>query len=154
MSKATFQAFVEADGRLTYKDVRSHREYLKQFYAGKFVDCSYKLPIRAKTNRQLRTWFGLFAETVLATFEDQGIDTSYIFGLDKPTGIPVDKNLLKNYMYAMCPTYDEHGRQITMRDMDSAQMTIFFEACRNWAASQWGVFCPIPKKEIKEMTPS
>ena len=102
-----------------------------------------------KSSKQLGAYFGLFAKTVLAEFEDRGIDTSYIFKLDKPTGIPISTGVLKDYMYSVCPTHDDKDNQITIRDMDTIQMAGFFDECRNFASSQWSIYVPEPDKDYK-----
>ena len=103
-----------------------------------------------RRSKQLGAWFGLFSKMVLAEFEDRGWDTSYIFKLPQPTGNPISEGLLKDYMYAMCPTYDKEGNSITMRKMDTGQMAKFFDECRNFAASQWCVNVPEPDKDWKK----
>ena len=103
-----------------------------------------------KTNAQLRAWWGLFAATVITEFNDRGYDTSFILNIDKPTGIPIDRDLLKEYMYNVCPVYDDEGRKIGMSSMSTEQMSKFFDDCRNYVASQWNIFVPEPDKEHKQ----
>jgi hypothetical protein len=106
----------------------------------------YQLP---KTHKQLGAWFGLFASMVLTAFEDRGYDTSYVFKLEKPTGIPISKDVLKDYMSSVCPVYDGETR-LTIKSMNIPQMADFFDKCRNFAASQWSIFVPEPDPKYKK----
>lgn len=102
-----------------------------------------------KTNAQLRAWWGLFASTVITEFNDRGYDTSFLLNTEKPTGIPIDRDLIKDYLYNVCPVYDSE-RRITMSSMDIEQMCKFFDDCRNFAASQWNIYVPEPDKNWRE----
>lgn|SRR4030042_252705 len=102
-----------------------------------------------KTSAQLKTWWGLFAATIITEFNDRGYDTSYILKVDKPTGIPISRDLLKEYLYNVCPVFRD-GRRITMSSMDTEEMSRFFDDCRNFAASQWNIFVPEPDPNWRE----
>lgn len=104
-----------------------------------------------KTSAQLKAWWGLFAASVITEFNDRGYDTSYILKVDKPTGIPIDRELLKEYLYNVCPIYRE-SRRVTMSSMDTEEMSKFFDDCRNFAASQWNIFVPEPDKNYRDKT--
>ncbi len=137
-------------GRLTLsREQKTLRQQFLNSLEGKpFVE-ELKRYRQKKSSKQLGAWFGLFGKIVLAEFEDRGIDTSYIFKLDKPTGIPISVGVLKEYMYSVCPTYNDSGNKITIRDMDTIQMAGFFDNCRNFAASQWDIYVPEPDPNYK-----
>ena len=97
-----------------------------------------------KTNAQLRAFWGLFIASVLGEFNDRGYDTSYLLKIDKPTGIPISRDLLKEYMYNICPIFDDDERRIGMSSMSVEQMCKFFDDCRNWASTQWNIYVPEP----------
>lgn len=132
----------------------SRQRYLIAFKEDDIIEENLKKHRNQKSQKQLGAWWGLFSKIVIAEFDDRGWDTSYIFRLDKPTGIGISKDLLKEFMYAMCPTYDDNGNRITMRKMNTLQMAGFFDDCRNFAASQWSIYVPEPdpnwKNKIKD----
>lgn len=126
------------------------KDYLSSTKDGTMVYVRIGRYSAPKTNAQLRAWFGLFLATVLAEFNDRGYDTSFLLNIDKPTGIPIDRDLLKDYMYNVCPVYNEEGRKIGMSSMNIEQMVKFFDDCRNFTASQWNIFVPEPDKDHKK----
>lgn len=124
-------------------------QYLSNLKASDLIEETLKKYRSPKSQKQLGAWWGLFCKVVLAEFDDRGWDTSYIFKLDKPTGIGISSELLKEFLYAMCPSYNDLGERITMRGMDTLQMAGFFEQCRNFAASQWSINVPEPDPNWK-----
>lgn len=139
------------NGKLCYApdQLKARRDYLKSL-EGQMVRETIAKYYQPKSNQQLKAWWGLFAKMVKAEFDYQGIDTSYLLKLDNPTGIPVSTELLKEYLYGVCPCYQD-GKRVTMRDMDTKQMATFFEECRNFAASQWHIVVPEPRKDKDEL---
>lgn len=107
---------------------------------------SYSQP---KTSAQLKAFWGLFIASVLSEFNDRGYDTSYLYRIEKPTGNQISGERLKDYMYEVCPVFNGDKR-ITISQMDVEQMCKFFDACRNWAASQWDIHVPEPDKNYKD----
>ena len=99
-----------------------------------------------KSDKQLNAWWGVFASTVKEEFDDRGWDSSYLFNLASPTGIEISRELLKEYMYAVCPVYDGDKR-VTISKMNTAQMAQFFSMCQAWAATQWHIIVPDPQRK-------
>jgi len=128
----------------------SRCRYLANFKVDDIIEETLKKHRNQKSQRQLGAWWGLFCKTVLAEFNDRGWDTSYIFKLTKPTGIGISKELLKEFMYAMCPSYNDPGERTTMSGMNTLQMAGFFDDCRNFAASQWSIVVPEPDPKWRE----
>jgi hypothetical protein len=126
------------------------KRFLSSFKPTDMIEETLTKYRQSKTNRQLGAWFGLFSKIVLEVFNDRGYDTSYIFKLPDPTGIEISPDLLKDYMYAMCPVFRDEKR-LTMRDMNTLEMADFFDKCRNFAASQWSIYVPEPQKNWKEL---
>ena len=98
------------------------------------------------SQKQRGAYFGLFCKVVLEQWRDIGIDTSYIYRLEKPTGIEVSSDELKLYLYSVCPTF-RNGKKVTMRDMDTQEMASFFDRCLKFASSQWGIVVPEPDEK-------
>lgn len=102
-----------------------------------------------KTNAQIKGFFGLFTSRVISEFNDRGYDTSYLYKTPNPTGIPISKDLLKEYMYNVCPVYRDN-RRMTISGMSVEEMSEFYENCCNFAASQWNIYIPETDKEWKK----
>lgn len=126
------------------------KRYLSTFKPSDVIKKTLEKYHQPKSNKQLKTWWGLFCKIVLAEFNDRGKDTGDVFNIDKPTGIEISKELLKDWMYILCPTYDDEGHRVTMSDMNTMQMAKFFDDCRKFASSQWSIYIPEPDKEWHE----
>ena len=146
------------DGQLKMspEQAAQRKLYLSSFKLDDVIEETLQKYRQPRSHKQLGAWFGLFSKTVLAEFDDRGWDTSYIFNLENPTGIEITTDLLKQYMYAKCPAFDDNGNQITMRNMNTLKMAKWFDDCRNFASSQWSIYVPNPdpkwkdKKELAE----
>jgi hypothetical protein len=103
-----------------------------------------------KTYQQVKAFWGMVITMTLAEFDDRGWDTSYLLNMDKPTGIAISKDLLKEYFYAVCPVFDENGKRITLSKMTIEQAMKQFEMVRNFAASQWSIYIPDPDPNWRE----
>lgn len=125
-------------------------QYLSELKDGTQIYERIGIYRRPKTDAQLKAFWGLFASTVINEFNDRGWDTSFILKIDKSTGIGIDRDLLKEYMYSVCSCFDDNHKKVTMSGMDTAQMAKFFDDCRNFAASQWSIYVPEPDKNWKE----
>ena len=101
---------------------------------------------KPKSQEQLGAIFGLAIAMIIAEFNDLGMDTSYLLKTDKPTGIGVTADLLKEYFYAVCPIFDDDGKRVTLSKMSTKQAAEFFDAIRNYASSQWGIVIPDPDR--------
>lgn len=120
--------------------------FQEQAPAGRYkVTYARKLP--DKSQKQLGVVFGLVIGKTLAAFENLGYDTSYLLKLDKPTGTEVTVELLKEYLYAVCPIFDEQGKRVTLSKMDVAQATKFINDIRNFISSQWEIYIDDPDKD-------
>ena len=107
-------------------------------------------PVRkGKTHQQIKTIFGLAIATILEDFNDRGIGTDELLGLEIPTGNPISQGMMKEYLYAVCPIYSEGGKRITLshKDCTTKCASDFFDAIRNFMASQWGVYIAEPDPE-------
>ncbi len=105
---------------------------------------------KPKTWSQVKTIFGLAIAQIVADFESRGWDSSMLLNLEKPTGVPVSAGLLKEFLYAVCPIYDDNDKLITLSKADTRQAAFFFDDIRNFAASQWSLYIPEPNPNWKE----
>ena len=112
------------------------------------VEC--KRTRKDKSQEQLGAIFGLAIAMIIAEFNDLGMDTSYLIKTDKPTGIGVTSDFLKEYFYAVCPVFDDDGKRVTLSRMSTAQAASFFDAIRNYASSQWGIVIPDPDRNYNK----
>ncbi len=100
-----------------------------------------------KTNKQIKTIFGLCLTTIIQGFNDNGWDSSILLNLPKPTGIGVSKVLLKEYLYAVCPISNDSGGRVTLSDATIEQAMKFIDDIRNFASSQWSIYVPEPNPD-------
>lgn len=134
----------------------SQRQLKQRYIANLKDDTKVSLeikPIRqSKTHQQVKTIFGLAIMTILEQFEERGIGTDELLGLEIPTGNPVSKGMMKEYLYAICPIYSEDGKRITLshRDCTTKCAADFFDAIRNFMASQYGVYIPEPDPDWRK----
>ena len=110
-------------------------------------------PIKqAKTHQQVKTIFGLAIMKILDEFERRGIGTDELLNLDEPTGEPVSKGMLKEYLYAVCPIYNEDGKRITLSHKDCTKecASNFIKSIQHWAQRRYEIFIPDPNPELKD----
>lgn len=99
-----------------------------------------KREVHAKSWEQVKMHWSLTVGTIKAAFDDRGVDTSALIPHAKlPTGTPVSRGLLQEYIYAVCPIFDDDGNRITLSKMSTVQASEFFESIRNYFASNWGI---------------
>lgn len=106
---------------------------------------------KSKSWEQVKCHWGLVISTILSEFDSNGWDCSILYNLPKPTGVPVNRDMLHQFFYALFPTYVD-GRLITMSDDEwtTVHSSNFFENVRNFAASQWSIYIPDPNPNWKE----
>jgi len=120
------------------------RKYWERIPDGSLVVKSLTVPRKDKTNSQLGAIFGLMLATAISILDDRGYDTSFIYNTLRPTGVGIDKNLLKDYCYNVCPIYNESGERITLSRANTKEAAKFFDDVRNFMATQWSIIIPEP----------
>lgn len=101
--------------------------------------------IRAgKSQKQLGAIWGLMIAKAVLEFDEKAMDTSYLYGLSVPTGVPIKNGPLCDYLYSMCPIYTEINKRITLSKANTEEAAKFFDECRNHLASQFGIVIPDP----------
>lgn len=140
------------DGKLVLSAAQQElrRRLLASYKDGTRVRETLTKKSPAKTHQQIKTIFGLVVAGVLNVFEDNGWDSSILLNTERPTGIPVSKELLKEYFYAVCPIYDNNENRITLSKTTIDKAAQFINETRNWAASQWGIDIPDPDPNWKD----
>ena len=106
---------------------------------------SCKRSRKHKSKQQLGAIFGLALNTIKAEFDDRGWDTSYLLKITDPTGNEISIDFLKEYLYATCGVYNEKGL-VRLSRANTLQAAQFFDAIRNYAVTQWGIYVPEPDK--------
>ena len=105
---------------------------------------SLVVPRDDKTYQQVKAQWGMVIGMTIEELDSRGYDTSFIYNLPKPTGIAIKPRQLQDYLYVVCPTYAEDGRELTLSKMDIQQASQFFSECRDYLASQWSIVIPDP----------
>jgi hypothetical protein len=142
------------DGRfeLELPQFRLREKYLKSLKDGTEVVETFKKKVKSKSWSQVKAHFGLALKLIVTAFDDRGWDSSEIYKLEKPNGVPVNEIMLQQYFYALFPTSNEEGKIITMSDPDftTAHESVFFDSIRNHVASQWSIYIPDPEPNWKD----
>jgi len=127
------------------------QQYMDSLKEGTEVSVTYKTIGQAKTHKQVKTHFGLVIATILEAFNDRGWDTSILLG-GGTSGVPVSKGLLQEYLYIVCPMYDDDGNRITLsnKNVTSVKCSQWFDDIRNYAASKWYIVIPDPNPEWRK----
>jgi hypothetical protein len=101
---------------------------------GQTFRTSLVVPHKGKSPAQLGLIFGnMIANTVLQAEEmGIGVDDLLIYLLNGgiPKGQAITPDYLHELMYVICPTVDDNGDRVTLRDMDTAQASSLFERFR------------------------
>lgn len=100
----------------------------------------------SKTHQQVKAIFGLAIAFLVREFDDRGWDTSVLFKLPRPTGIPCVAEDFKRWLYAACPIYDDDGNYITLSKTNTAQASKFMDDIQATASTEWLVYIPDPDK--------
>lgn len=134
------------DGKLNLPSAQKalRESYLSSMPSGTLIEETIKKISPKKTHKQVKAIFGLCLTMIIQTFSDNGWDSSILLKLPTPTGNAVSKNLLKEYLYAVCPINDDEGNKITLSAATIEQAGKFIDEIRNFAASQWGIAIPEP----------
>lgn len=113
----------------------------------------YKRDIPPKTNKQVKTIFGLLISHTIEEVNDMGLDTSGFLKLllqeDLPSGVPLRKDTLYALLIDLCPVYNENHEKLTLSKMNIAQAGQFFNDCRDLLASR-GIYISDPSPTWKE----
>ena len=140
------------DGELYFPVTQSQyrQRWLTDQKDGAKIKESLCIARKPKSQEQLGAIFGLALRQIEMEFEENGWDSSYVMNLPKPTGVPVNKDMLKMYFYSLFPVLSEKGKPITLSGMDTAQAAAFFDNIRNFASSQWSIIIPEPDPSWKD----
>ncbi len=134
------------NGKPVYPPViaEQRRKLWDKIPEGAAFKSSLVVPRDPKTHQQVKAHWGMIIGMTVDELDNRGYDTSFLFNLPTPTGVGIKGKQLMEFLYAACPIYAEDGRQLTLSKMDTQQASEFFEACRAWLASQWGIVIPEP----------
>ena len=130
-------------------DQRRYDEFFTDLPDGCYEE-AVKRAVKSKSQNQLGAIFGLAIDRIIVEFNDNGWDTSYLLGLDKPTGNPVSTGLMKEYLYGVCGVKDDDGKLVTLSRMNTIQANEFLEAICRFAITQWSIYIPEPDKNYKK----
>jgi hypothetical protein len=124
--------------------------YLRSLKDGTIVKEKIDKATKPKTWKQCKALFGLAFNMIVGIFDDRGWDSSMIYNLDTPTGVPINSDMLLGYFYSLFPTYRGDERITLSKPMTTKETATFYENIGNWAASQWSIVIPDPDPNWKE----
>ncbi len=116
----------------------------------KQVVVDLKLWRPSKSHQQVKAIFGLALATLVREFDDRGWDTSVLFRLPRPTGIPCVADDFKRWLYAACPIYDSDGKYITLSKSNTEQASKFLDDIQATASTEWTIYIPDPDKNWRQ----
>ncbi|MCE5324928.1 MAG: DUF4209 domain-containing protein [Planctomycetaceae bacterium] len=126
-------------------------DFIAHHADGAIVKISLTIIRKPGSYQQLKTVFGLAIATILRVFDDRGMDLRTFLDKDTiPPGIPVNKDVMKAYLYAVAGYVGDDGDSKTLSEMDSTERSRFFENIRTTAAAQWHIQIPDPDIHWKE----
>jgi hypothetical protein len=135
------------DGKLVMSPDQAE---MRDHYVGRWKEDSlFDIEITRICNpgsyQQLKTIFGLAIARILAVFAERGMDLGTFLRSEqiKP-GLPVTKDVMKEYLYAVAGFVADDGSAKTLHEMTSVERSRFFEAIRTFAAAQWDIQIPDP----------
>ena len=110
----------------------------------------------SKSHQQVKAIFGLALKSIKQEFDDRGWDTSILLRSEMPTGIAVTPTLLKEYLYAVCPIFNDSGEAITLshKDCDTEKTAKFLTDIQAWSATQWCIYIPDPDPSWRSKEPT
>ena len=125
------------------------RRFLTSLKDGTRVSETIKVESPEKTWKQVKTIFGHAIARIKQEFDDRGWDTSVLLNTPDPTGQEVSIGLLKEYLYVVCPIFDDEGNRITLsnKKCDREKSAKFIDAVMTFASSRWQIFIPDPDPE-------
>lgn len=133
------------DGNIDLSPImRSAREdYIRRWKEGTLVRERITRILQDKSQAQLGAHFGLMFRVVLDEFESRGWDLQMLFK-NVPPGLPVTKDILKEYLYAVAGNVGDDGERKRISMMNTAEMSRHFELSRDFLASAWSIWVPEP----------
>lgn len=129
------------------EQARRHWDGIKD---GSTVVYSVTKPKIGKTWEQIKLIWGLMMREACEALSERGYDTSFIYNIPVPTGNEIKPGLLCDYFYNVCPIYNSDGQRITLSKSSIKEASLFFDECRSWMASQWGIVISEPDPNWKQ----
>jgi hypothetical protein len=124
--------------------MRTAREdYIRRWKEGTLVRERLTRILQDKSQAQLGAHFGLMFRIILDEFESRGWDLQMLFK-NVPPGLPVTKDHLKEYLYAVAGNVGDDGERKRISVMNTAEMSRHFELSRDYVAAHWYIQIPEP----------
>ena len=123
-------------------------EWVKHIHEGEKGQIVIGPILKPKSSKQNKAYWHVIDEAV-QQMEDMGIDSSFLYNLPQPTGVPITKDMLHQWSYVMFPQLDEHGNLITMSQAKwtSKMSSDVIDGLINFLASQLGLVITIENVE-------
>lgn len=140
------------DGNLEHAPAiaEQKRKFWDRIPDGAIVKSSLVVQRQDKSQKQLGAYWGLAMAMAVDVLDDRGYDTSFLYNTPNPTGNGIDKDLLCDYFYNVCPIFNDSGQRITLSKCDTKEAAKFFDDVRNFLASQWSIVIPEPDVDWRD----
>ena len=139
---------IKQDGKIVHPPAiaEEKRKFWERIPNGAEIESVITVKRGDKSQAQLGAIWGLMLAQAVIELDDRGYDTSFLYNLDKPTGIEIKSEDLCRFFYNVCPIYNGEGKYITLSKTNTAEAAKFFEDVRNWMSSQWSIIVEEPDK--------
>ena len=143
MQTGTFY-FIKKNGKLEIDNIELYLEWIKHIHDGEKGQMVISNIPKPKSTQQNKTYWHII-DMARQALEDDGIDSSYLYNLSQPTGVPITKSMLHQWTYVMFPQLDEHGNltQMSSSKWTSAMSSNVIDGLINFFASQFGLVITI-----------
>ena len=93
---------------------------------------------KPKSQKQVKTHFGLVVEMIRLRLKDMGVDVC---------GVPVNQEMVYDILKRACFGVGDNGETLGLSKMTSSQSSKAFDNCRTWAATQLQLVIPDPNPD-------
>lgn len=131
------------DGRVVLSETQEELEirYLTSLKNGTMVRKTYTREGPMKTNKQVKTIFGLIVEKVRFRLAEMGVGIC---------NVPANKEMVYAILKKACGGVGDLGETLGLSEMTIDQASLFFENCRDWAATELHLTIPEPDPNWRE----
>lgn len=108
---------------------------------------------RDKSYSQVKMIFGLIVATIKLHCEEHGRGSDLFLKLRNPSPNPPSVGLIKEYLYATCPIFDDDGQRITLGNSKCtmAKAAKFITETMAISATELSIYIPEPNPNWKEL---
>ena len=134
------------------RSVVEQRKHYLTISDGKPVREKLTIIRASKTYQQVKTVFGLCIGTIKYRFDEMGMDIATFLKIHRHIGKPVPTSMIREYLYVVCPLYDEDDNPIRLSShlADTANVSRWIQDIQATAAEEWDIYIPDPDPALRQ----